>query len=181
MANHEQMQEVTRLLSALVAKFEQREARMQATVDQQLQVLQSEVSQLHQRVGSIVSGAQARITEEARAAMGPVAAEYGRAVDTTSAQLRRASRTVWAWYGGLAGLGLLLAVIGWSVLGYYQRELARTRDELGRYENAVPVVQAFYASDAIVCGERICVNVEANAQRHGVGGKYAPARPRRQR
>ena len=151
---------------------------MQAAFDQRLQALGNEVSQLQQRVNGIVDGAQARITEEARAAMGPVASEYGRAVAGTSAQLRGASRTVWTWYGGLAMLAVLLLAIGWGVLGYYRRELAQTQDELSRYENAVPVVQAFYASDATLCDGRICVNVDRNGKRLGDKQQYLPARPR---
>lgn len=178
MSGNEQMKEITRLLSALVAKFEQRETRMQAAVDQKLQALQNEVVQLHQRVSGIVNGAQARITEEAKAAMVPVAAEYDRAVTTTSFHLRSASKTVWTWYGGLATLAVLFFVIGWAVLGYYRRELAQAKDELARYENAVPVVQAFYASDAILCDGRVCVDVDRNGQRHGDKRQYVPAKPR---
>lgn len=172
------MKEVARLLTALVAKFEQREARMQAAVDQKLQKLESEVDQLHQRISGIVNGAQARITEEAKVAMGPVASEYGRAVAGTSAQLRGASRTVWTWYGGLVMLAVLFFAIGWGVLGYYRRELAQIQDELARYENAVPVVQAFYASDATLCDGRICVNVDRNGKRSGDKQQYLPAKPR---
>lgn len=178
MADNEQMREVTRLLSALVAKFEQREARMQAAVDQKLQVLQSEVTQLRQRVSGIVDDAQARITEEAKAAMVPVAAEYDRAVTNTSAQLRGASKTVWTWYGGLATLAVLFFAIGWTVLGYYRRELAQTKDELARYENAVPVMQAFVASDAFVCDGRICVNIDPNGRAQGDKKQYRQAKPR---
>lgn len=178
MADDQSMQDVLRMLSTLVAKLEQREARMQAAVDRKLQVVQDEVAQLHQRVGAIVDSAQASIAREAGAAIKPLVAEYGVAVGNASARLHRASATVWAWYGGLAGLSLLLAVVGWGVLGYYQRELAATKAELARYENAVPVVRAFHASDAVVCGDRICVNVDASGQRQGGHRQYLPARPR---
>ncbi|WP_024891878.1 hypothetical protein [Luteimonas huabeiensis] len=179
MSAQEPMKEMLRVLAALLAKFEQREARMQAIVEQRLQAVHDEVAQLHRRIDGIVSGAQARIVEEAKAAIVPVAAEYGRAVDTASAQLRVAGRTVRAWYGALAGLCLLLVLVAWGVLGYYRRELAEARDALERYEDAVPVLQAFYASDATVCGDRICVNVDASAPRQGDARQYAAARPRR--
>ncbi|MCF7221614.1 hypothetical protein [Marilutibacter chinensis] len=180
MSGNEQMKEVTRLLSALVAKFEQREARMQAAIDQKLQTLQNEVAQVDQRVNGIVSGARTRITEEAKAAFAPMADEYNRAVSTTSLQLRGASKTVWTWYSGIAVLAILILVVGWAVLGYYRRELAATKEELQRYENAVPVVQAFVASDAIVCDGRICINADPNGRPQGDKRQYRQARPRPQ-
>lgn len=67
-----------------------------------------------------------------------------------------------------------------GVLGYYHRELAAIKDELQRYENAVPVVQAFYASDAVLCGGRVCTNVDPNAPRQGDKRHYSQAKPRPQ-
>ncbi|MEA5174738.1 hypothetical protein VB151_14160, partial [Xanthomonas fragariae] len=82
------------------------------------------------------------------------------------------SRKPWAYQ---------VLLVGWAVLGYYRRELAATKDELQRYENAVPVVQAFYASDAIVCADRICVNVDPTGLRQGDERQYRQAKPREQR
>lgn len=176
MSDESQMTTVLRATSTLLARIEQRDAQMQMTLDRKLQAVEDEAARLHQRVDAIVSGAQARIAGEARAALVPVSAEYGRVMSAAAARLDGVARTAWAWYAGLAGLGLLLALVAWGVLGYYQRELARTRDELARYENAIPVLQAFHASDAIVCGGRICVNVDAGAGRQGDRRQYAPAR-----
>lgn len=170
--------DVFQLLSALVAKIEQREARMQAVFDQRLQGLQDEVGRLQQRVNGIVDGAQARITEEAREALRPVAAEYGHAVSAVSGQLKGAGRMVWSWFA-VAGATLLVAALaGWAVLGYYQRELTQARHELERYENAVPVVRAFYNSDAVLCEERLCVNVDSKSPARGERGRYRPVLPR---
>lgn len=180
MSCNEQMKDVTRLLSALVAKFEQRETRMQAAIDQKLQTLQNEVAQLDQRVNNIVSGARARITEEARAAFAPMADEYNRAVSATTLQLRGASKTVWAWYSGIAALAVLILLVGWAVLAYYRRELAAAQEELQRYENAVPIVQAFVASDAIVCDGRICISADPDERPQGDQRQYRRARPRPQ-
>ena len=90
------------------------------------------------------------------------------------------------YYGG-SRMGYALGVISaglvlwmaWTVLGYYRRELAATKDELQRYEDAVPVVQAFYASDAVICGGVICTHADPGGMRVGDKGQYRAARPRR--
>ncbi|KAF1723970.1 hypothetical protein CSC78_14200 [Pseudoxanthomonas japonensis] len=74
----------------------------------------------------------------------------------------------------------MVLVVGWTVLGYYRRELAATKEELQRYEDAVPVVQAFYASDAVICGGVICTNGDPGGSRVGDRGQYRAARPRPQ-
>ena len=177
MSQQVEMHQVLKATATLLARLEQRDARMEAAVDGALHVVQEEVTRFQQRVDAIVNAAQARITEEAAAALVPVTAQYGRVMNSAAMQLHGASRTVWTWYAGLAGLGLLLAVIGWGVLSFYQRELAQARDELARYDNAIPVVRAFHASDAIICGDRLCVNVDAGTRRQGDRQQYVPVRP----
>ncbi|MFA0925113.1 hypothetical protein [Xanthomonas fragariae] len=131
------MQNTLKLQSALMAKFEQREARMQAAFDQRMQSLQSEVAQVHRRVDGIVGDASSQIAKEARNAVAPVAAQYDRDVSATSAQLQKANKTVWMWFGAAGAILLLVLLVGWAVLGYYRRELVSTQEELQRYENAV--------------------------------------------
>lgn len=172
------LQDTLKLQSALMAKFGEREIRMQASFDQRMQALQSEVSQVHHRVDGIVGGASSQIAREAKNAVAPVAAQYGRDVSITSAQLQKANRTVWTWFCTSGSILLLVLLVGWAVLGYYRRELAVAKDELGRYEDAIPVLQAYYASDASICGDRICVNVDPNAKRQGNKSQYRQARPR---
>ena len=68
--------------------------------------------------------------------------------------------------------------VAWSVLGYYRRELAATKEELQRYEDAVPVVEAFYALDVVIFGGVICTNVDPDGSRAGDKGQYRAARKR---
>lgn len=163
---------------ALRTEMGQREQAIRGLFNQELQSLQQAVAESRREVAKIVSGAKDQIAQEARQAVAPVAAEYGRAVSATSAHLQGANKTVWMWFAAGAGILLLILLVGWALLGYYRRELSAAKDELRRYENAVPVVRAFYASDAIVCGERICANIEPNAQRHGDKRQYRQAKPR---
>lgn len=174
------LQSTLKLQSALMAKFGQREARMQASFDQRMQALQGEVTQVHRRVDGIVGGASAQIAKVAKDAMAPVAAQYDRDVSLTSAQLRKANNTVWMWFAAAGAILLLVLLVGWAVLGYYRRELAGLKDELGRYENAIPVLQAYYASDVVICGDRVCVNVDPHGKRSGDKRQYRQARPRPQ-
>lgn len=174
------LQNTLKLQSALMAKFEQREMRMQAAFDQRMQALQSEVAQVHRRVDGIVGGASSQIAREAKDAVTPVAAQYDRAVSATSAQLQKANKTVWMWFGAAGAILLLVLLVGWAMLGYYRRELIALKDELQRYEDAIPVLQAYSASDAVICGGRICSNDDPNGQRVGDKRQYRQAKPRPQ-
>lgn len=172
------LQNTVKLQSALLAKFEQREARMQAAFDQRTQALQNDIAQAHRRFDGIVAGASSQIAKDARDAVVPVAKEYDRAVSMTSARLNGASKLVWMWFGSACATLLLIALVGWAVLGYYRRELATAKDEVGRYEGAIPVLKAYYASDAVLCGDVVCVNVDADAGRSGDKRQYRQAKPR---
>ncbi|WP_235577904.1 hypothetical protein [Pseudoxanthomonas sp. Root630] len=163
---------------ALLSEISQRGARIDASVNQQVQSLKQEVGQFRRDVASIVDGAGARIANDARDAMSPLAVEHGRAVSAASARLKESGRIVWVWFGASSLLLGLALLAGWAVLGYYRRELAAVQDELHRYEDAVPVVQAFYASDAVLCGGRICSNEDPKGQRVGDKRQYRQAKPR---
>lgn len=172
------LQDAAKATLMLRSEMAQRETRMNASFNQQVQSLREEVSRFRRDIADIVNGAGNQIAKEARGAMSPVAAEYDRAVSTTSARLQEANKTVWLWFGAAGSILLLVLLVGWAVLGYYRRELAATQDALQRYENAVPIVQAFYASDAVICGGRVCVNIEPDGQRAGDKRQYRQARPR---
>lgn len=162
----------------LRAEMAQREASMSASFTQQIQALQQQVGQFRQDVAGIVRGAGAQIATEAKDAVSPVAREYDRAVSATSARLQGASKTVWMWFATAASILLLVLLVGWAVLGYYRRELATIKEELVRYEEAIPVLQAYYASDVVICGDRVCANIDADGQRTGDKRQYVRAKPR---
>lgn len=170
--------DAVKALMMLRAEMAQREARMGASFNEQMQSLREEVTRFRHDIAGIVGGAGTRIAQEAKEAVAPVATEYGRAVSATSAHLHGASRTVWLWFGAAGAILLLVLLVGWSVLGYYRRELAAAKDELQRYEHAVPVAQAFHASDAILCGNLLCVRIDPAARRHVDGQAYRQALPR---
>jgi len=168
-------------LMVLRAEMAQREARMSAAITEQVQSLRQEVGQFRRDVAAIVEGAGTRIAQDAREAVLSATAEYGHAVSFTAAQLRGTGRVVWMWFAAAGAILLLVLFVAWTVLGYHRRELADIREELQRYEDAVPVVQAFYASDAVICGGVVCTNADPEGARAGDKGQYRAARQRPQR
>ncbi len=176
-ANHQSAKAMLTLRTEMV----QREQNIRLAFNQELQSLRNEVSMSRREIATIVGGAKTQLAEDGKQALAPVAAQFDRDVTTTTARLKGASKTVWTWFAAGGAILLLVLLVGWAVLGYYRRELAATKDELQRYENAVPVVQAFYASDAIVCADRICVNVDPTGLRQGDKRQYRQAKPREQR
>lgn len=170
--------EAIKALMMLRAEMVQRETCMSAAIIEHVQSLRQEAGQFRRDLAAIVEGAGARIAQDAREAVAPVAAEYGHAVSATSAQVRGMGRTVWLWLAVTGTTLLLVLLVAWMVLGYYRRELAVTKDELQRYEDAVPVVQAFYASDAVICGGVVCTHADPGGMRTGDKGQYRAARRR---
>lgn len=172
------LRETARALMLLRSEMNQREERMTAAFNQQMHALHQDVGRFRTDISGIVSGASSQIARDAKDAVSPVAAEYDRAVSATSARLQGASKTVWMWFSAAGAILLLVLLIGWAVVGYYRRELTAAQEELQRNENAIPVVQAFYASDAVLCGERICVNIEPEGLRVGNKRQYRHAKLR---
>ncbi|WP_248279441.1 hypothetical protein [Xanthomonas campestris] len=176
--NNADAESAIKVILMLRSEMAQREARMSASFNQQIQSLQQQVSQFRQEVKGIVTAASAQIATEAKDAVSPVAREYYRAVSATSAHLQGASKTVWMWFAAAGAILLLVVLVGWAVLGYYRRELSTVKEELQRYENALPVLQAYSASDAVICGGRVCANIDPNGQRTGDKRQYRQAKPR---
>jgi len=167
-----------KLQAALIAKIEQREAHIQASFDQQMASLHKGAGLADQRINEIVRSATIRIGEEANNVLAPLASQYSRDVSTMSIQLRRAHRIAWSWTCAAGSLSLLLAFAGWASVSHYRREIATARGELNRYDAAIPVLQAYYASDATLCGDRICVHIDPKGLRQGGRGEYRQAKPR---
>ncbi|MFC6842056.1 hypothetical protein [Xanthomonas theicola] len=55
------------------------------------------------------------------------------------------------------------------------------KEQYTRFEQANVILQACTASDAIVCGELICVNTYPNGKRQGDKRQYRQALPRAQK
>lgn len=173
------MEQAAKALMLLRTEMEQREKRLNDGVAQHLQALRTELEQMHRRVDQVLSHAGGKIAEEARQAVAPATVELDRAVASASASVRGVSKTIWTWFAVGGAILLLTLLVGWVVVGYYRRELAAAKEELGRYENAIPVVRAFAASDAVICDGRVCVNVDPKGKRQGRQGQYRPARARK--
>ncbi|WP_296282033.1 hypothetical protein [Pseudoxanthomonas sp.] len=150
------LQNSIRLQAALMAKLEQRDRQ---TADRFHQHMQS----LH---------------DQAQSALAPATIRYDRAVESACVKLQAAQRTVSVAFA-LAGSSLLLfLLVGWLLLGYYRRELQTVQSELQRHEQAIPILQAYAASDAMLCDGRICVNIDPAARPYGDQRRYRPAKPR---
>ncbi|HEY1036313.1 MAG TPA: hypothetical protein VGE09_15160 [Pseudoxanthomonas sp.] len=150
------LQNSIRLQAALTTKLEQRDRQMADRLHQQMQTLQ----------------------DQAQLALAPAAIKYERAVEGACARLQAAQRTISVAFA-LAGCSLLLfLLVGWLLLGYYRRELDAAQSELQRHEQAIPILQAYAASDAVLCDGHLCVNTGAAAPARGEKRQYHPAKPR---
>ncbi len=174
------LNEAAKAILVMIATMDQRETRMHETIGKELQSLRNEVTHVRGEVATIVRGASTQIAEEAKQVVSPVAALYNRDVTATSAQLHSANKTFQIWFASGCAVLLLALVVGWMVLGYYRDQLNDTKQQLQNYKDAMLVVQAFYASDATICNDRLCVNVDPNGQRFGDKRQYHQVKPRSQ-
>lgn len=175
MSSNPNAHDLLQALALMLARMEQRETQLHASLENKAQAAHCELQLLQHHLAALVGSAQDAISEQAGAAMAPVAMECKRAVADVTTRLRQSSRIVWGWYLALAGLALLLILLGAGVLGYYQRELDAARAALARHDNALPVLQAFQASDASLCDGHLCIRVDPAAQRYGQDKQYIRA------
>jgi len=177
-------QMLERLFDALLtlrAEVDQRDRHMRTNFDQKMNAVQNQLTQTERKLEAIADDAGAKIERHARDAVMPVAAEYGRSIDSFSIKLRRIERTAWLWGGGAAALlALVVAGLWWTLTGY-KRDLDAAKAQYIRFEQANTVLQAYTASDAIVCGGFLCVNTDANGKRQGIKRQYRQALPRPQK
>ncbi|MDR6990683.1 hypothetical protein [Luteimonas sp. 3794] len=170
--------EITKLLLALRTEISTHAETIRGAFQQDADASSASRDQLRADVARITADAAARIASQADDALQPQLQQHRHALASLTAQIEAMGRSARTWM--LASLVTLamVVVVAWLVLGYVQREAGTMREEVQRYEDALPVLQAFYASDAMVCGDRVCVHVDPNGQRMGDSTQYVPARPR---
>lgn len=166
-----------KLQAALMAKFEQSEASMQTKVNGHLQAMHDGISRISQQTRTIVDDTSSRIADDTAKTFSPIATRFGHELSLSLHSMRKLL-SIWCM---VAGAILLLSMLfGWMTLGHYRQELAAARVELQRHENAIPILEAYAASDATLCDGRICVNIDER-QRLGHKPQYRQAKPRRVR
>lgn len=172
------LQSTLKLQSTLLVRFEDRETEMRLAFEQRMQALQSEIALAQRRIDAVVGQACTRIAENADEVLRPMAVKHDQVAVDFAARMSSAGRMVWTWFGASAAIVLLVLLVMWLMLSHYRGELAVTKEELHRYEDALPVLRAFYASDAVICGERICSNADPDGQRVGERLQYRQAMSR---
>ncbi len=168
-------------LLTLRAEVDQRDRGMRSNFDKKMAAVQNQLTQTERKLEAIADGAGTKIERHAREAVLPVAAEYGRSIESFSGKLGRIEKTVWIWGGAAAAiLALTLAGLWWTLTGY-KRDLDAAKEQYTRFEHANAILQAYTASDAIICGDLICVNTDPNGKRQGDKRQYRQALPREQK
>lgn len=170
--------EIAKVLLALRTDISGHARKVQAMLEHDVQARAHSEQRFRNDVLRITGQAAERIASEASGALKPRLEEHSHALAVLRVQVERMGRTARAWtLASLATLGLTL-VASLLVLGYVRRELATARAQVQRYDDAIPVLRAFHASDAVVCGDRLCVNVDTRGPRSGERRQYLPAQDR---
>lgn len=177
-SNDASLADATKALLMLRAEMSQREDRMRTAIDRHVQELGQDLHRARLDIVASVKNASAQIASDARKVTVSASADLQREATASARRLRHVSRLAWIWLGGAMMLLLMTLLVGWAVLGYYQRELRSAKVALSRHENAIPVMHAFDASDAVICDGRICINPEPSAEARGVGKQYRRAQDR---
>lgn len=147
---------------ALQTSARQIPEQVRASTDQQMARLHTALSA---QVGNAIERPVARCTQQLDAS----SAQLQRASDALAAQAQRAGRVhrgVLRKSTGAAGVALLAVLIaGAALTRYYAGEVQRQRV-------SADLLRAYNAADVRLCGERLCVRPEADADAQG---GYVPA------
>lgn len=147
---------------ALQTSARQIPEQVRASTDQQMARLHTALSA---QVGNAIERPVAHCTQQLDAS----SAQLQRASDALAAQAQRAGRVhrgvLWTSTGA-AGVALLAILIaGVALTRYYAGEVQRQRV-------SADLLRAYNAADVRLCGERLCVRPEADADAQG---GYVPA------
>lgn len=169
---------IAKLLLALRTEISEHAEKIRGALQQDAEAMRESGHRFRQDVAHITGQAAERIAREAEDALGPQLREHAQALTSLRAQVEAMGRTARIWtFASMATLGLTV-VVALLVLGYARRELAAARAEVQRYDDAIAVLRAFYASDALICGDRMCVNVDTRGPRSGDRKQYLPVHVR---
>lgn len=170
--------EIVKLLLALRTEISEHAEKIRGALQQDAEAMRESGHRFHEDVARITGHAAERIARAAEDALTPQLREHAQALTSLRGQVERMGRTARTWtFASMATLGLTV-VVALLVLGYARRELETARAEVQRYEDAIPVLRAFYASDALICGGRMCANVDTRGPRSGERKQYLPVRAR---
>lgn len=178
-------------LLALAERMERRDERVIALLAAQGAALQSaarEVEGAGQRFlrdvldtlrGQGRDAVQAGVGEavaQCRERLWQASAEAARGAETlrTSADTLRQQRTLWLWAAPLAllvGSVLAAAAAAYAVM--------TSRAEVARHRIEAALLRAYNRADVILCGERLCVNVDEQGARYGQHRQYRPVESRK--
>lgn len=170
--------EIAKLLLALRTEISGHAEKIRGALQQEAEAMGESGRRFREDIAGITGQAAGRIAQEAEDALKPQLREHAQALTSLRAQIERMGRTARAWtFASLATLGLTV-VVALLLLGHVRRELATAKAEVQRYDDAIPVLRAFYASDALICGDRMCVNVDTSGPRSGDRKQYLPVHVR---
>ena len=170
--------EIAKLLLALRTEISDHAEKVRGALRQDVEAMKESAHRLGEDVAHITGQAAERIARDAEDVLRPQLREHAQALASLRAQVEAMGKTARTWtFASMATLGLTV-MVALLVLGHARRELAAARAEVQRYDDAIPVLRAFYASDALICGDRMCVNVDTRGPRSGDRKQYLPVRAR---
>ena len=170
--------EIAKLLLALRTEISDHAEKVRGALRQDVEAMKESAHRLGEDVAHITGQAAERIARDAEDVLRPQLREHAQALASLRAQVEAMGKTARTWtFASMATLGLTV-MVALLVLGHARRELAAARAEVQRYDDAIPVLRAFYASDALICGDRMCVNVDTRGPRSGDRKQYLPVHVR---
>lgn len=169
---------IAKLLLALRTEISEHAEKIRDTLQRDVEAMRESGHRFREDVAHVTVQAAERIARDAEDALKPQLRDHAEALTLLRAQVEAMGRTARTWtLASMATLGLTV-VVALLVLGHVRRELATAKAEVQRYDDAIPVLRAFYASDALICGDRMCVNVDTRGPRSGEREQYLPVRVR---
>lgn len=174
-------------LLALAERMEQRDERVIALLAEQGGALRSAAHEVDAATARFVRDAlRAQAREAVQAGVGEAIAqcrdrllqagtEAARSAETMhrGAEALQRQRSLWLWTAPLA-----LLVGSAIAAGAAAYAVTSSRAEVERHRIEAALLRAYNRADVILCGERLCANIDERGARFGERGQYRPVEAR---
>ncbi|WP_407460738.1 hypothetical protein ABFU26_01035 [Xanthomonas campestris pv. raphani] len=184
--HQEELKDLARALGTLAATIEARDQRQHAALERDMAALRALAARNGDDINRLVGGAVPQLQQAWQQALDSSLAPAARRLDAVISRSGTALQAVetahealrrrWLTRAWITCAGLIVATVLACASSVYL--LTEARRDLTRYRLDAKVLQAVANSDVVICGDRLCANVDARGPRSGERSQYRVVKPR---
>ncbi|MCL1560539.1 hypothetical protein [Xanthomonas nasturtii] len=182
----EELKDLARALGTLAATIEARDQRQHAALEREMAALRALFARNGDEIDRLVGGAVPQLQQAWQRALDSGLAPASRRLDAVISRsgtalqavetAHEAPRRRWLTRAWLTCAGLIVATVLACASSVYL--LTEARQDLTRYRLDAKVLHAVANSDVVLCGDRLCANIDLRGARSVERNQYRTVRPR---